>query len=346
MNFRPVIFLARWTGLAAVVMTAMPGAAQQAAQQTIQFTRPVDQDLSSKANAFMPAPNHRNSAAAFNAPSSLFGGKDGAVNFDVLPGSPNQNPVSAASAAQWRKFLDGKKNWTLMTPEENLGIQTSEEILGITDPKDDPKLSPEERFLQRLDRRAAAGATNGFHHPDASYWRDNATTDQFHSSDASSRFAQMLGGSLPGANKNGNPLFNLNSGSPSDVNQKPDSTWASPFGMPQPLAKPTPEALADMNRFRALMEPSAPEKSPEPSRFSLPPVAAPDRNLQAMPAFNPAGRSFTALESGIGKPTGLTPLPGLTGPHPVPTKKTASLVQLPPWLSDSPQSFAPVQRQF
>src|ERR1039457_6470899 len=153
MNFRPVIFLARWTGLAAVVMTAMPGAAQQ----TIQFTRPVDQDLSSKANAFLPAPNHRNSAAAFNAPSSLFGGKDGAVNFDVLPGSPNQNPVSAASAAQWRKFLDGKKNWTLMTPEEVLGIPTPEKILGITDPKEDPKLSAEERFLPRRAQREGGG---------------------------------------------------------------------------------------------------------------------------------------------------------------------------------------------
>src|ERR1035441_10730353 len=172
MNFRPVIFLARWTGLAVVVMTAVPGAAQQ----NIQFTKPVDQDLPSKANAFMPAPNHRNSAAAFNAPSSLFGGKDGAVNFDVLPGSPNQNPVSAASAAQWRKFLEGKKNWTLMTPEEVLGIPTPEKILGITDPKDDPELSLQERFLQRLDRRGGAGGGEGGSYPGGSLLRGVVTT--------------------------------------------------------------------------------------------------------------------------------------------------------------------------
>ena len=340
MNFRPVHLLVRWFGLAAFVLAVGPAAAQ------VQFTRPVDPDPASKANAFMPAGTHRNAAGAFNAPSPLFGDRTPTVEFDLLPGSPQPSAVSAASAEQWRKFLDGKKNWTLMTPEEVLGIPTAEKIMGIPDPKNDPKLSAEERFLLRQDRLAASGATNGFHHPDAGYWRGDSPADPFHPADASSRFAQILGGSIPGTAKNLNRLFSPNSDSPLELNRKPDSAWANPFGMPEPLTKPTPEQLAGMDRFRALMEPSVPEKAPEASRFSTPLLAAPDRNLQALPAFNPAGRSFTALESGIAKPTGLTPLPGITGPRLAPAKKTAPLVQTPPWLSDTPQTFTPVQRSF
>jgi hypothetical protein len=342
MNFHPVIFLARWAGMGAIVVMAMPGAAQE----TIQYTKPVDQDLPGKANASKPKNTGRNSAGAFNAPSSLFGEKNPVVNFDVLPGSPSPNAVSPASAEQWRKFLDAKKNWTLMTQEEVLGISTPEQILGITDPKNDPKLSVEERYLQRQDRLAAAGVTNALQRPDAASWHGDSPMDPFHRADATARFAQTLGGSIPGAARNLNQLFNSNPDSSVDVNKKKDSAWANPFGMPEPLPKPTPEQLAGMDRFRALFEPAAPEKAPEAARFSYPPAAAPDRNLQVLPAYNPAGRSFSALESGIAKPTGITPLPGITGSRLTPAKKTASLVQTPPWLSDSPQVFTPVQRQF
>jgi len=342
MNFRPVIFLARWAGLGAIVVMAMPGAAQE----TIQFTKPVDQDQSGKANVFQPPNTRRSSPGAFNAPSPLFGEKNPEVNYNVLPGSPNPNAVSTASAEQWRKFLDAKKNWMLMTPEEVLGLSTPEKIMGVTDPKNDPKLSVEERYLQRRGRLAAAGATNGVQHPDAAFWRGDSPADTFHPADATARFAQTLGGSIPGAAKNLNQLFNPNPDSSADVNNKKDSVWANPFGMTQPMPKSTPEQLEGMDRFRALMDPSAPEKTQEPSRFASPLIAAPDRNLQVLPAYNPAGRSFSALESGIAKPAGITPLPGITGPRLTPAKKTASLVQTPPWLQDSSAAFTPVQRQF
>ena len=342
MNSFPAILPARWFALAAFVIAA--GSA--AAQPTIRYSKPANEDISGKTNVVPSATTRRNSAAAFNAPSPLFGDKIPTVDFDVLPGSPNADAVSAAKVAQWKKILEGKKNWALMTPEENMGIQTPEEILGITDPKDDPKLSPGERFLQGLDLRAAAGATNGFHHPDAAHWRNDSTSDLFNRSDASSQFAKNLGGSIPGATKDSSPFFNLNPDASQGVDKKSDSAWAIAFGTPEPASKPTSEQLAGMDRFRALMEPSAPEKTPEPSRFVFNvPVAAPDPNRQTAPAFNSSGRSFTALESAMGKPTGITPLPGLTAPRPPPAKKTA-LVQTPPWLSDTPQPFTPLQRQF
>src|ERR1039457_1902182 len=170
MIFRPVNFVARGSGLAAFVTLAMSAAAQQ----TIQFTKPVDQDLSSKANSFLPATSRRNSAGAFNAPSPLFGERNPVANFDVLPVSPVPNAVAAANAARWQTFLEGKKNWTLMTPEEILGIPTPEKILGITDPRDDPKLSAEERFLPRRAQREGAGGTNGLRHTGASSWAGGA----------------------------------------------------------------------------------------------------------------------------------------------------------------------------
>ena len=342
MNSFPAILPARWFALAAFVIAA--GSA--AAQPTIRYSKPANEDISGKTNVVPPTSTRRNSAAAFNAPSPLFGDKIPKVDFDNLPGSPNADAVSAAQVAQWKKILEGKKNWALMTPEEILNLPTPEKLMGLTDPRDDPKLSAVDKFLDRQDRLAAAGATNGFHHPDAAHWRNDSTSDLFNRSDASSQFAKNLGGSIPGTTKDSSPFFNLNPDSSPGVDKKSDSAWANALGTPEPASKPTTEQLAGMDRFRALMEPPAPEKTPEPSRFYLNvPVAAPDPNRQTVPAFNSSGRSFTALESAMGKPTGITPLPGLTGPRPPPAKKTA-LVQTPPWLSDTPQPFTPLQRQF
>lgn len=343
MSFSPVIFLlARWAGVAAIILMALPGLAQQ----TIQFTKPADKDLPAKAKDFVPSPTRRSSPDAFNAPASLFGDQTATVSFDVLPGGPNQSPVPSATAAQWRRFLDGRKNWMFMKPEEVLNIRTPEQIMGIADPKNDPSLSAEERFLQRQDRRAAAGATNGMGRPDASLWRNDSPTDLFRPVDAPVRFAQTLGGSIPAAEKKLNSLFNSNPDPPTDVKPRPDSVWSSPFGMPDPLPKLTPDQLAGMDRFRALMEPGAPEKAPEAAHFSLPQAATPDRSLLALPAYNPSGRSFSVLESGMAKPTGITPLPGITGPRQAPATKPAPLVQAPPWLQDSPGAFTPLQRRY
>ena len=343
MSFCPAIFFARWVGVAAVLTAAMPVPGQQA----IQYTRPADQDASNRVDVTAPTRIRRLSSGAFNAPSPLFGDKTPTVSFDALPGSPNPNAVPAVTAMQWRKFLEGKKNWTLQTPEEILNLPTPEKNMGLPDPKEDPNLSAEERFLQRQDRLAAAGATNGFHHPDASFLRDDSAMNRFQPPVDSRRFVQTMGGAVPGATKNLNPLFNMNPDMPLDFNHQSDSAWASPFSTPEPLPKATPEQLEGMDRFRALMEPSAaPEKSAAPSRVPYQPIDAPNPNLQTMPAYNPAGRSFSALESVGGKPTGLTPLPGITGPQRIPANKPVPLVQPPPWLSDSPQPYTLLQRSF
>jgi hypothetical protein len=340
MFFYEVNFAARWFGLAALVTLGLPAAAQQ----TIQISKPVDTDPSSKANAFMPEAARRN-PDSFNAPSPLFGGTPDA-SFDVLPGSPppvfyNANPQ------QWQKFLDNKKNWTLMTPEEVLGIPTPEKILGVTDPDDDPSLSADERFLKRQDQQAAMAVTNGLRGADSLLWqKDNSPGRFFQTADQEMPFARLMAGSVPDANRNLGSPFSPHPGQPADAAEKLNSAWASPFITAEQPAKLTPEQLADRESFRALLDPPTEDKTPSTSGLFAQPAIPVDPNMEPVPAsFNPAGRSFTGLQNDVGHPTGITPLPGVTGPLPQP-KKVAPLVQPPPWMQDPLQSSTMPQRQF
>ena len=315
------------------------------AQQAIQFSEPAHQDATVTANSFLP-PNHK-PPGDFNAPSSLFGNPDADVIFDDLPGGP---PVAYPNAndLRWQRMLQDRKNWEFMTPAQNLQVPTPESILGLTDPLEDPKLSYEERFLQRQDRQSQMAATNGMRGPNGVYpgGRD-PNQGLFQNLDDRSRFGNVPGGPGSGSFSSGparkrSPFISQNPESPADRNQKFDATWASPFDSPQPRPKSTPAQLAGMEAFRTLMNPPAKEKTPAGAGFSLPAVAAPDPNLQPLPAFNPSGRSFTPLGNDI---TRIAPLAGVTGPPPAPAKKPP-LVELPPWLSPSLQNPTMPQRQF
>lgn len=343
-----VMFAARRVSLAALMALGFP----VAAQQTIQFSKPANQDpaATANANAIMPSASHK-APSAFNAPTSLFGNSGATASFDILPGSPPP-AMPNPNAAQWQKVLENRKNWSLMTPEQILGIPTPESILGVTDPQEDPKLSPEERFLRRQERQEQAGITNASLRSDAFLWHnDDENRGLFQSPDANNPLANAPGGSsqsqgIAGLIRNSSPFFNQTTKSLADMNQRMDSTWEHPFGSPEPMPKATPEQLSGMERFRALMEPTPPQTPSAAPGFSSQPSHTPDPFLQPVPAsFNPAGRSFTGLGNDIAKPTGLAPLPGVTGPRPPPSKP-APLVQTPPWLSQSPQSANLPQRQF
>ena len=122
------------------------------AQQTIIFSKPSDLPAN-KANAFLPGIERR--AGDYNAPHSLFN--------DYTPDFPLPKPVvfQNNNSASVREALDKRKNWTLLTPEQILGIQTPEQILGVPDKNRDKKLSLEEQFLLRESQTAAMSATNG-----------------------------------------------------------------------------------------------------------------------------------------------------------------------------------------
>jgi hypothetical protein len=337
MRFCPVHLTAGWVGMAAGGVLTLSAAAQQ----TIQFTKPVDVDQSGQPNAILPANNNLLSSGTLPAPMPLFGDKTPSANFSALPGSD-------ANAAQGRNSLQDSRNWMFMTPEEILNVPTAKKILGVTDSQADSKLSPEERFLQQLDRQSAKGTTNALRRADSFFFHnDAADNDPFQPVDAGSRFTPPPGGFRTDPSRNLNPYLqnNVNPNTGAGAIQPSDSVWSSSFSRPMPLSKPTPEQLAGMDQFRALLEPSAAGKAPGATAFPNLPAVAPDPNLQSLPAYNPAGRSFSALESDITKPKGLMPLPGVTGPR-LQAPKPAALVQPPPWLSDRPQAFTPPQRQF
>ncbi|HEX9045907.1 MAG TPA: hypothetical protein VF988_02675 [Verrucomicrobiae bacterium] len=329
--------------LAVLATTALPALAQQ----SIQFSQPSVPDAASRANAFLaPSPSSRFAPGAFSAPQPLFGDRTPAVNFDVLPTGPIPI-VSPANAAQWRRYQDSQKNWGLMTPEEILNIPTPEKILNVTDPKDDPKLSAEERFLQRQQRaESSAGATNNLYRPDQ--WqlnRNDAAMDAFHPFDARPDFVKSLTGAAAVQAKGNDGLFQNLKAAAMEARQQADPTWQTPFRLAEPLPKQTPEQLAGMDRFRALMEAPAPQKAAD-STFTYRPStpAATDPFLQSSSA-NPAGQSYRSLSDDIAKPVGLTPLTGITGQRQT-SKKITPLVQPPPWMSDSSQPATPPQRQY
>lgn len=230
-----------------------------------------------------------------------------------------------------------------MTPEEILGIPTPEKILGITDPDNDPSLSPEERFLRRRDRESEMGESNAMRHAETSLWQSDAS-NPFQPTDEKARFTGTLADSLPGSPLDLKALFGRHPAESDDAAQKADSAWDSPFDTVQPLPKPTPEQLAGMERFRALMDPPAADLAPA-SSASAQPAAPSDPYLQPLPTFNPAGQSVAPLAENISKPTGIMPLPTATGPAIEPTKVTP-LVQPPPWLQNPVQSGVFQQRQF
>ena len=331
-------------GVGALMATGLP----VAAQQSIQFTKPANQDPAVTLNEFLSA-SHK-SPSPVNAPKSLFG--DGpTASFDVLPGSPQMmlNP----NAAQWQKFLQERKNgnWGLMTPAQILGVPTPESILNIVDPQEDPKLSPEERYLKRQERQSQMAITNALLlRANHSLWGNDDKASGVFGGNASGGLMAEPGGDrsqgIPGLTANPNPFFNQNPRSSGDVNQKIDTTWTSAFESPEPLVKATPEQLAGMEHFRALLEGTPPPATPASGTFSTQPAPSPDPYMQRLPAsFNPIGRSVAPLGSDFGRPTGLSPLSGVTGPQPVPIKPPP-LVQAPPWMTQTPQIGTLQQRKF
>lgn len=314
------------------------------AQQTIQYSRPAAKDPAALASPTPILPgSHFAAPSSVGAPSSIF--DEGATaDFDMLPTGP-QPIILNGNSAQWQRFLDSRRNWTLMTPETILGVPTPESILGITDPNDDPRLSAEERYLRRQDRQMEMAATNAIRREDATFDRQgplfDRATDRFRNRKDSQLFDALLDSPsplLPGANRDFKPADSQDVRGQPGVNAS-DNTWTSPFGVQVTPATQTPEQLEGMERFRAMLDSVPPEKPA--AAASTPRV---DPYLQPQPVFNPVGQAVAPVQSDISRPLGLTPLAGVGQPPPAKPKNT-SLVDPPPWLSD-PSKPTFQQRQF
>ena len=300
------------------------------AQQTIVLSKPGE--ATAGKNNFL---NNRPGQIKddHSAPKSLF-------NNDISPDLPMPLPLNYQyQDPSVQEALNKRKHWTLLTPEEILGIETPEQILGVSADKNKPKLTLEEKFMQR---QAQDSTTNI--RPASLFAKEKAENDSPFSRDREDRNSpyppneRQLGERFDPSVAGNYDRLKINAAQDpySAAGSKEDSPWASAFANPA-MPKPSPEQLANMERFRAMMEP-APPAQPDPStlRFS----STPDSYLQPQPKINPNGRSVESLENNSSRPTGIKPLPTITGPvTSTPKKRPDWQAQLPPWLSNKPQSF-------
>ncbi len=327
-----------------VLTAALFAAGRAGADDAIVFSKPASLPTE-KANSFMEQAPHQMSDA-YNAPSPMFGGTPQA-DFDAAAGQQlqQQQQFSAEQLKQWQKLLDKKKNWTLLTPEEILGVPTSKKILGLSDAENDERLTVEQRYIRRQERQLDISQTNGLHQsggfssPDENPFQKQSSNQQQFNQD------QRLGQSA--RNYFGQPMTAQAGVNP---RQSGGMVWKSAFN-PSSVAeaKPDLEQAALMERFRAMMEPPQREKPVVPAGFSQPAPPVHDPNMQPMPAYNPAGNSFAPVHDFAGRPTGIVPLPTITGARPAlaTPEKRKPLVNLPPWMTeDDKPPTAPPQRKF
>lgn len=327
----------------------LAGAWTAGAQESIIFSKPTDNNLTERANSFMEQVPHK-LTDSYSAPAPLFGRKPKA-DFDVLPGMPKPVPLSPEQIKQMQKNLDQQRNWTLMTPAEILNVPTVEKILGVPDGNEN--LTVLELYHKRQDRQRSAASSNALLRAET-YW--NAEGNPFGGSRADQK--KNAAGLNP-QNQFGQPLNRAGNTALETEQQlrREESPWgASAFDMPPPAPKPDKEQLAAMERFRAMMLPPQLEKPVVAAAgFTPTPKSKADPNMQAMPAFNPAGNSFQPIHDNASRPIGIAPLPTVTGFRPQMGKvpKPKPLVEPPPWVKDenkpakpsaAPETF--LQRKF
>ena len=325
MSARVVQFVVPRLALAVVLTLGCP----VSAQQTIELNKSSDTE-DADASHTMPS--------AMSAPTSMF--RSSGASFDQLPGSPPPIMLDDSSA-QWKQFLNNRKNWALMTPREILGVPTLQSIMGVPELGDEMGMSVEQRYLQRLDHETQRNATNGVGRSmgdDLSRdikWTGNKDEDRHSGSlfnipgaDAAEgvKSSKALSGGLTGGNRG-----------------QADTTWSSPFDVQEISSKQTAEQLKGMEEFRKLMNPSS-VVEPAAAGFGGGAVAAPSAKARST-ASQPPTHSYTSLEDSFGKPTALT-LFGQPAPVSAAPKK-AALVQPPPWMvPQSPSTPTFPQRQF
>ncbi len=311
--------------------------------KAIIFSAPAGENAASNAPSLLPRLSDRpDFADEVRAPVSVFGVQAPSVPLPLPSAAP---ALSSAEAQRLQKMLDVRDNWALMTPEEILGVDTFKNTLQTPEQEaaDNENLTVFERFLERQ-RQSRMVATNGYYRGNsASGWDFSRLQGGLTNGSPFDSAPQIVGrffNDLPANNQFAGQNGNRSAG------------WFKSLGLPPQPAPPTPEQLAERERFQQLLDPGSfsdsQAKSPSGGGVfsSLRPLS--DTTPNQTPAVNPVGASFAPLSSGIGRPAGLTPLPGITGPTnwQSSTAPPSWAPQLPPWLVQTPQPFVVPQRKF
>ena len=257
---------------------------------------------------------------------------------------------------RFQKSANGRQDWVFMTPAEIMGV--APEQISRT-PKRDANgqlenLSPMERYLER--QSPAARLRNKFA-------RQPASVAQFlGSGQRSKRTAITM--ILPTRStavwmtcNRQRCSTNFRAARRTTISLENSqcefalvkSTWQFSFGMRHPI--PHKNGRIGTSTVPAIAQPG--HGARHGSDDGAGPDNFPGRANHRMdsdstePLANPIGASFAPLSSGIARPIGLTPLPGITRPASMQTPTTPAWAPQPaPWTSTTPQPFAIPQRKF
>ena len=307
--------------------------AQQTLDEPIFFSKPSDNGILNSGNG---------SKAASAADTGMLPDKSSRI-FSA-PQSSNPGMVLPPPTATPRaNALDKRKNWTLMTPEEIMGVPTPEKMFGLPDENADDKLPLDQRYLKRRQDAATAMTANGV--DNVNDFNSSLLNQQDENSIFSNPNKQANNdspsSSSPIFGYSKNPLFNQDKGI--------DSSWNKSFTTPTTLKSSGPDLVkeAEMERFRDLIGGSKPANN---SSTALDSTA--NKNFQSLAQVDmfghPLANSGNQLNQ-LNQPSTLSTLSQLpeTYTKPPPPKKQWWTPKQPPWLLNGPSAAgAPPVRQF
>jgi hypothetical protein len=268
---------------------------------------------------------------SIQAPHSVYGEDD-----LTPPDSLTPMPAPPQLNALQKMMMEHQKNWAEMTPSEILGVKGWEQDgKSPAGEADQTYHSPLEKFL--MEKRLVQTGTTNLNVPNAGWNfldKDTGLPDP-------RRLEAMRNGTIVHSQILDRWLQNAQ-----DFNQdhNQDDAWARVFTAPQP-EQPSLAQQADMAAFNQMLEPSADLGLKSLAKAAVQP--APDPFLNPRPVgYNPVGASFVPLQSGIGRPSGINPLPAATTGVQTPATPPAWAPQPPPWTLTGPQLFVNPVRKY
>jgi hypothetical protein len=354
--------LMRWlllVGMAAAsacLCSAQPQDAAQKPGQPILFSSPDNDNVSSNMPSLTPKPLESENLA--NVVKSPIINLQAAL--PVAPPPDIQQPrVSPEESKRMKRQQEERDNWSLLTPEQILGLPTKEKVLGVTDqdaagqPKDESVVVQYYERQQRLRSR-----TNNYDYRyDSGY--DNGPTNGSPQWDISgNRESPMDSNHWPGTGNQQeyssllSQFLARTTTNRANSASAEDGGWFGPFNLPARPTGPTPEQKIAMEQFQQLLKPHEPPggettvSAPGTTLFSAPPAAS-SSTLGPL-AVTPIGASYTPLGTGLTMPTALAPLSSVPGPNYslLPALAPAWTPSPPPWQSTAPQLGVMPPRKF
>ncbi|HVU09162.1 MAG TPA: hypothetical protein VHG89_11530 [Verrucomicrobiae bacterium] len=256
---------------------------------------------------------------------------------------------------------NNRKSWATMTPREILGLPTAGSIFQKPDQNNS---SDDWKNFDSFGRSSKAQGSSRFGMTNDLSVNDPTLAARFSDSsdDSSNRTPNLISDSLSAIPRTLSQLYN-------NVPQRDDDrpvndSFNANFWKDMNAATLSSPSSSDSSRqsnlnwFKQVIQPGSSSQIQSSSSynsgssgfFSSSPMTTSSSFNQ--PVVNPIGASYVPLSSGIATPSGLAPLPGITGQSQSSLQQQQQSLaapswapQAPPWMSQEQQSIMP-QRKF